>query len=65
MVLTCLLYKRLYENLSTVKYPNHVISVCKRDTLNIKEIDVPKYMGAVKLTGSLIDLSKLERLSKL
>lgn len=67
MVLIGLIAKYFFENLSTEKYPNNVISVSKRDIQNIKEIQIKSYRSKqVKLTClSSVDLSKLERLSKL
>lgn len=64
MVLITLLLEYFHDNLSTVKYPNNVISVRKGDTVNIKEINVPSSVRGVKLKRSSIDLSNLERLSK-
>ena len=64
MVLTSLLLKCFHDNLSTVKYPNNVISVRKGDSVNIKEINFPSSVRGVKLNRSSIDLSNLERLSK-
>ena len=64
MVLINLLLKCFLDNLSTVKYPNNVISVKNGDALNIKEINVPSSVRGVKLNRSSIDLSNLERLSK-
>lgn len=63
MLLIFLLAAYFHLNLVTKKYPNHVISVNKRDTLNIQEIYLPCSFRAVKLNSS-IDLSKLELLSK-
>ena len=62
MVLTGLLYKYFTDNL--LNFPNHVIHVRKEDVLNIKSIDC--FYSRVNLTSSsIIDLSKLEELSKL
>ena len=63
-VLINLLLKYFLDNLSNEKYPNNVISVSKRDIVNIKEISYPLVVKRFKLNCSLIDLSKLERLSK-
>ena len=64
MVFICLLCKRFFDNLTTLKIPNHVISFSKRDIPNIKEIKSPYLSRGVNLNCSFIDLSKLERLSK-
>lgn len=65
MVLICLLLEYLRENLINLKYPNHVISVRKRDIENIKRINFDFSMREVKLTCLPIDFSKLKSLSKL
>ena len=66
MVLTCLLLEYLRENLISLNYPNHVISVRKRDIENIKMIYFPYSVREVKLTSSSMDyFSKLKSLSKL
>ena len=64
MVLICLLEEYFFHNLTAKKYPNHVISVTKQDTVHIKEIDVRKSMRRIKLNYLSIDLSKLESLRK-
>ena len=64
MVLIALLARYFYDNLTTLNYPNIMISVTKRDILSIKEIKSSHLAKRVKLNCSLIDLSKLERLSK-
>lgn len=63
MVLISLLARYFYDNIITVKYPNHVICVSKRDTLNFKDMNVPSSLK-VKLICSSVDLSNLESLSK-
>ena len=40
MILMGLIVKYFFENLTTEKYPNNVISVSKRDIQNIKEIQI-------------------------
>ena len=67
MVLICLLPEYLENNLINLKYPNHVISVRKRDieNMNIFKIEFPCSVREVKLTCSSLDFSKLKRLSKL
>ena len=64
MVFICLLWKHFFDNLTTLKIPNHVISFSKRDIPNIKEIKFPYLSRGVNLNCSSIDLSKLESLSK-
>lgn len=64
MLLITLLFKYFYDNIVTVKYPNNVILVRKLDTLNIKKINVPRFVKSVKLSCDSIDLSKVESLSK-
>ena len=64
MVLIGLLCEYFFYNLTNVKIPKHVISVSKSDILNIKVIKSVHLMTGVKLNCSLIDLSKLESLSK-
>ena len=63
-LLFALFYEYLNHNLAALNYPNHLVSVRKRDTRNIKEINVPGHFRKVKLNSSLIDWSKIERLSK-
>ena len=65
MVLICLLLEYWRENLINLNYPNHVISVRKRDIENIKMIDFPYSVREVKFTSSSMDFSKLKSLSKL
>ena len=61
-----LIVKYFFENLTTEKYPNNVISVSKRDIQNIKEIQIiSERSKQIRLTCSSIDLSKLESLGKL
>lgn len=48
-------------NFETEKFPSHVISVIKRDFV---KINIPKFVSQVKLTGSLIDMSKHTYLGK-
>ena len=61
-----LIVKYFFENLTTEKYPNNVISVSKRDIQNIKEIQIISARSKqIRLTCSSIDLSKLESLGKL
>jgi hypothetical protein len=65
MVLIGLLSKFFRENITTQRYPNHLIRVSKQDLLKIKRIDFKNNnIRAINLTNSLIDLSKLEYLSK-
>ena len=64
MVLIFILEEYFFKNLTTKKYPNHVISVTKRDIENIEIIDLDKSMRVVKLNCSSIDLSKLKHLCK-
>lgn len=64
MVLIGLLLKYLYNNILNQKFPNHVIRVSKKDLLNIKRMDFHYEISGINLTNSLIDLSKLEYLSK-
>jgi hypothetical protein len=65
MVLIGLLSDHFWVNLNTKMFPSHFISVSKQDILDIKGLSVPSFTNRVKLTGSLIDFSGLERLSKL
>ena len=64
MVLLGLLIKHFFDNLSTQKFPSHVISVRKQDILNIKKIYCNALYG-VNLISTAIDLSNLEKLGKL
>ena len=67
MVLICLLPEYLLDNLTNLKYPNHVISVRKQDIENmgIFKIEFPCSVREVKLNSSSMDFSKLKSLSKL
>lgn len=65
MALIGLISDHFCANINTEKFPSHFISVSKQDILDIKGLCVPSFTNRVKLTGSLIDLSRVERLSKL
>lgn len=65
MVLIGLVYKHFFENLETQKLPNHVIQVRKKDLTNIQQISFKYTFNGVYLNSSSIDLTKLEKLSKL
>ena len=65
MLLIGLLQKHFFDNLTTQRFPSHVIIVRKEDLLNIKEIKC-YYLKVVNLSASkTIDLSNLEKLCKL
>ena len=60
-----LIRKNFYENLTTEKFPSHVITVRKEDLSNLKQIYFRYDIREVNLTGfSTIDLSKLVLLRK-
>ena len=65
MVLIGLLQKQFFKNLKTEKFPSHMIISRKQDFLDIQEIVCNFRLGGVNLTSTSIDLSNLERLSKL
>ena len=65
MVLTVLLFKKFGTNLLSY-FPAHVINVRKQDVLKIESIYCyHKFVGVNLTSSSTIDLSKLEKLSKL
>ena len=65
MVLIGLLQKHFFDNLTTQKFPSHVIIVRKEDLLNVKEIQCFDLKGVNLSAARTIDLCNLERLSKL
>lgn len=64
MVLIDLICEQIFDHLTLVKYPNNLISVSRKSTVNIREIELPFLVRRVKLNGCQIDLSNLESLSK-
>ena len=63
MVLIDLICESVLDHLKLVKYPNNLISVSKKSTVNIREIELPYLVRGVKLNGCQIDLSNLQSLS--
>ena len=63
MVLIGLLVTHFFDNLNNQKFPSHVISVRKQDTLSIKKI-LCNCINKINLNAKTIDLSNLERLCK-
>ena len=64
MVLIGLLLKSFRDNIKAQQFPNHVIRVSKQDLVKIQRIDFEYQTNSIDLTNSLVDLSKLEYLSK-
>lgn len=65
MVLMNLLYKKFFDYVNTEKYPNQIIDIRKEDILDIEIIHLKNYdLSRVKLTSSIIDLSKIQLISK-
>ena len=64
MVLIHLVYELFCYNLTSQKYPSHVINVRKQDIFRFKKLVFLHSASRINLNGSLVDLSKLEYLRK-